>query len=410
MRSPALRSFGILPDGSPVDSWRLTDSSGASATILAYGATLQEISVPDRDGRRANVVLGFDNLADYVERGAYFGCVVGRYANRIAGGTFTLDGREIRLPLNDGPRPNTLHGGTPGFGSRLWSAPDGVIDVSGTTGTTGATGMTGATGATGMTDVTDPGGGAGTSVTLTRVSPDGEEGFPGEVTVSIRHTLAAGRLTLDYRAETTAPTVLNLSNHARFNLAGEGVGTVLDHELSIDADGFLPVNAALIPLDGVAPVAGTPFDFRTPTRVGARLSDPHPQLTLVGGYDHCFVLRGGRTSAPRPVVTLRDPAGGRTMRIATTEPGLQLYLSGELDGTLTGSGGRGYEQYGGIVLETQHFPDSPHHTDYPSTLLLPGQVFTSTTVLEFGTDRGAQTGRGARTGRGAQPGSRNTDR
>ena len=355
MRSPALRPFGTLPDGTPVDDWRLTDSSGARATILAYGATLQEISVPDRDGRMANVVLGFTNLSDYIERSAYFGCVVGRYANRIAGGTFPLDGREIRLALNDGPRPNTLHGGAPGFGSRLWSAPDGVTDVPN-----------------------------GTSVTLTRISPDGEEGFPGEVAVSVRYTLAAGRLTLDYRAETTAPTVLNLSNHARFNLAGEGVGTVLDHELTVAADRFLPVDAALIPLDGAAPVAGTPFDFRTPTPVGARLADPHPQLTLVGGYDHCFVLRGGRTLGPRPVVTLHDPAGGRTMRIATTEPGLQLYLSSELDGTLTGPAGRPYQRYGGIVLETQHFPDSPHRPDYPSTLLLPGRVFTSTTVLEFG--------------------------
>lgn len=354
MRSSALRPFGTLPDGTAVDSWRLADPSGAQATILAYGATLQELSTPDRDGRMANVVLGFTTMSDYAER-AYYGCVVGRYANRIAGGTFPLNGREIRLALNDGPRPNALHGGDPGFGARLWQAPEGVVDAEG----------------------------GGTSLTLTRVSPDGEEGFPGEVVVSVRYTLAAGRLTLDYRAQTSAPTVLNLSNHARFNLAGEGVGTVLDHELTVAADAFLPVDAELIPLDGAAPVAGTPFDFRTPRPVGARLADPHPQLTVVGGYDHCFVLRGGRTTSPRPVVDLRDPASGRTMRIATTEPGLQLYLSSELDGTLIGSGGRPYEQYGGIVLETQHFPDSPHRPEYPSTLLLPGRVFSSTTVYEF---------------------------
>ena len=355
MRSSALRPFGTLPDGTAVDSWQLTDSSGLRATILSYGATLQELTTPDRDGDPANIVLGFDNLSDYLERAAYFGCVVGRYANRIAGGTFPLDGRAVRLPLNDGPRPNTLHGGSPGFGARLWTAPDGVTDVDG-----------------------------GTALTLTRVSPDGEEGFPGEVTVSVRCTLAAGRLTLDYRAETTAPTVLNLSNHARFNLAGEGVGNVLDHELAVAADGFLPVDEALIPLDGAAPVAGTPFDFRESAPVGARLTDPHPQLRAAGGYDHCFVLRGGRTEQPRPVVTLHDPASGRVMRIATTEPGLQLYLSGELDGSMTGLGGRPYEQYGGIVLETQHFPDSPNRPDYPSTVLLPGQVFTSTTVFELG--------------------------
>lgn len=371
MRSSALRPFGILPDGTAVDSWRLTDASGAQATILAYGATLQELTTPDRDGRIANVVLGFSELSDYIERAAYYGCVVGRYANRIAGGTFALDGREIRLALNDGPRPNTLHGGTPGFGARLWTAPDGIVEVGDANGDS-ANGADGA------------GAAAGTALTLTRVSPDGEEGFPGELTVSIRYTLAAGRLTLDYRAETTAPTVLNLSNHARFNLAGEGVGNVLDHELTVAADGFLPVDEALIPLDGAAPVAGTPFDFRTPTPVGARLTDPHPQLETVGGYDHCFVLRGGRTAVPRPVVTLRDPASGRTMQIATTEPGLQLYLSSELDGTLTGLGGRPYEQYGGIVLETQHFPDSPHRPDYPSTVLLPGRSFTSTTVYSFG--------------------------
>jgi len=354
LRSSALRPFGALPDGTAVDSWHLADPSGLQATILAYGATLQELSTPDRDGRMANVVLGFTTMSDYVER-AYYGCVVGRYANRIAGGAFPLNGSEIRLALNDGPRPNTLHGGNPGFGARLWEAPEGVVDVEG----------------------------GGTSLTLTRVSPDGEEGFPGEVVVSVRYTLAAGRLTVDYRAETTAPTVLNLSNHARFNLAGEGVGTVLEHELTVAADGFLPVDAALIPLDGAAPVAGTPFDFRTPRPVGARLADPHPQLTAAGGYDHCFVLRGGRTASPRPVVGLRDPASGRTMRIATTEPGLQLYLSSELDGSLIGSGGRPYEKYGGIVLETQHFPDSPHRPDYPSTLLLPGQVFSSTTVYGF---------------------------
>lgn len=364
MRSSALRPFGALPDGSPVDSWRLTDSgtgsgagsgsasSGLQATILAYGATLHELWAPDRDGRPANVVLGFADLADYLEPGRYFGCVVGRYANRIAGGTFPLGDREIRLPLNDGPRPNTLHGGSPGFGARLWTSAAGVTEVEG----------------------------GGTSLTLTRVSPDGEEGFPGEVTVSVRYTLAAGRLTLDYRAETSAPTVLNLSNHARFNLAGEG--TILDHELSIAADAFLPVDEALIPLGEEAPVMGTPYDFRSPTPVGARLTDP--RLAAVGGYDHCFVLRGGRTAVARPVVVLRDPASGRTMRIATTEPGLQLFLSSELDGSLMGVGGYRYQRYAGIVLETQHFPDSPHQPGFPSTLLLPGEVFTSTTVLDFG--------------------------
>ena len=358
MRAPARarrEHFGALPDGTPVPRWTLYDATGASASVLAHGAILQALDIPDRTGRCANVVLGFDNLPDYLERSPYFGCVVGRFANRIAGGRFRLAGTDYRLPVNDGPRPNTLHGGAPGFGARMWSAQE-------------------------VEEVED-----GQALTLTRVSPDGEEGFPGELAVSVRYTLAAGRLTLDYRAETSAPTIVNLTNHAHFNLAGEGSGTILDHELCIAADEFLPVDDALIPLNGAVPVAGTPFDFRSPAAVGARLDDPHPQLRLAEGYDHCYVLPGGRTAAARPVAALRDPRSGRSLRMATTEPGIQVYISADFDGSLTGPAGRPYGRYAGIALETQHFPDSPNRPDYPSTVLLPGEVYTSTTVLDYGT-------------------------
>jgi aldose 1-epimerase len=354
LRAHTRERFGVLADGTPVDRWTLTDeTTGATAAILDYGAVLQALNLPDRAGQLANVVLGFDNLPDYLERSPYFGCVVGRFANRIAGGRFELDGTAYQLQINDGPRPHALHGGSPGFGARMWEGR--AEDVEG-----------------------------GAALTLSRVSPDGEEGYPGTVRVSVRYTLAQGRLTLAYRAETTAPTVVNLTNHAHFNLAGEGSGSVLDQELSIDADAYIPVDDTLIPLDGATSVAGTPFDFRVPAKIGARLDDPHPQLRLADGYDHCYVLRGGRTSQPRPCASLRDPASGRVLRLATTEPGVQVYSASDFDGSLTGTSGRPYGPYAGVALETQHFPDAPNRPTYPSTVLRPGQVFSSTTVLEFG--------------------------
>ena len=362
--APARKHFGALPDGTPVPRWKLSDATGASASVLGFGAILQALHLPDREGRPANVVLGFDNLDDYLERSPYFGCVAGRFANRIAGGRFELDGTAYQLPINDGPRRNTLHGGAPGFGARIWHAagsPDRDADAA---------------------EVEEVPGGQ--SLTLTRVSPDGEEGFPGTLAATVRYTLADGRLTLDYRAETSAPTVVNLTNHAYFNLAGEGSGDILDHELCIAADEFLPVDDALIPLEGAVPVAGTPFDFRSPAAIGARLDDPHPQLRLTGGYDHCYVLTGGRTRTARPIASLRHPRSGRGLRLATTEPGIQVYISAGLDGSLTGPAGRPYRRYAGVALETQHFPDSPNRPDYPSTLLVPGEIFTSQTVLQFG--------------------------
>ncbi|WP_034271459.1 aldose epimerase family protein [Actinospica robiniae] len=359
MRAHTRERFGALPDGTPVDRWTLTDeTTGATAAILDYGAILQALRLPDAAGRTANVVLGFDNLPDYLERSPFFGCVVGRFANRIAGGEYELDGVRVKLPINDGPRPNTLHGGRPGFGARMWQAQAEDVD-------------------------------GGAALTLSRTSPDGEEGFPGALNVSVRYILANGSLTLEYRAETGAPTVINLTNHAHFNMAGEGSGSVLEQDLTIAADEYIPVDGVLIPLDGPAPVEGTPFDFRTAQKVGARLSDPHPQLRLADGYDHCYVLPGGRTAAPRPFASLHDPVSGRVLRFATTEPGVQVYSANDFDGSLTGTGGKPYGPYAGIALETQHFPDAPNRPDYPSTALRPGEVFESTTVLEFGDAAGS---------------------
>ena len=353
MPAPARDSFGALPDGTAVTRWTLTDATGASASILDYGAIIQALRVPDRAGRVANVVLGFDDLPDYLERSPFFGALIGRYGNRIAGGTFELDGTAFQLELNDGGRPNSLHGGTPGFGARMW---EGVAEeVEG-----------------------------GSAVTLTRVSPDGEEGFPGALTVSVRYTLAHSRFTIDYRAETDATTVVNLTNHAHFNLAGDDSGaSILGHELSIAAQDFLPVNSVLIPLESAIAVAGTAFDFRAPRAIGARLDDPHPQLVLTDGYDHCYLLTGGRTEQPRTVASLKDPGSGRTMRVETTEPGIQVYICSHFDGTLVGTSGVAYPKYGGVALETQHYPDSPNRPDYPSTVLEPGDVYSSTTVLDF---------------------------
>jgi aldose 1-epimerase len=352
--APARASFGSLPDGTPVSRWTLTDSTGASASILEYGAIIQALNVADRAGRAANVVLGFDNLPAYLERSPFFGAAIGRYGNRIAGGRFELEGTAYQLEPNDGGRPNSLHGGANGFDKRMWEL-SAAEEVDG-----------------------------GSAVTLTRTSPDGEEGFPGTLAVSIRYTLAHGRFTLDYRAETDATTIVNLTNHAHFNLAGEDSGTsILDHELSIAAQEFLPVDASLIPLDSALSVAGTAFDFRSPRAIGARLDDPHPQLVLTDGYDHCYLLTGARTEQPRNVASLKDPRTGRTMRIETTEPGVQIYICSHFDGTLVGASGVAYPKYGGVALETQHYPDSPNRPEYPSTVLKPGDVYRSTTVLDF---------------------------
>lgn len=334
--------FGTLPDGREVERWTLTDATGASAAFLNYGAIVQSLNVPDVRGEMANVVLGFAKLDDYLERSPYFGCVAGRYANRIAHGTFELAGKTYQLPLNDGDRPNTLHGGPDGFDRRLWTYERG------------ATGK------------------LGTQIEFGLISEDGDQGFPGKLSVTVRYTLVGGSLVIDYWAETDAPTVVNLTNHSYFNLSGEGAGTIDDHVLTLEAAEYLPVDSRLIPAAGAAPVAGTPFDFRAGEPLG-------------GAYDHCFVLDGRQADpdASRYVGSLADPASGRIMYLTTSEPGLQVFTADSLNGTLVGTSGSSYGPRAAVALETQHFPDSPNRPDFPSTVLLPGEVYRSSTRMRF---------------------------
>ncbi|MEV0590976.1 aldose epimerase family protein [Nonomuraea cavernae] len=310
-------TFGTMPSGKRVERFELS-SGPLRAAVLSYGAVLQSLEVYG-----LNVVLGLDTLDDYLTRSRYFGAVAGRYANRIAGGRFTLDGVEYQVPVNDGP--NSLHGGVHGFDSKVWT----VADVT------------------------------GSSITLTLTSPDGDQGYPGTLNASVTYTLEGEAIRLDYTAETDAPTVLNLTNHSYFNLAGRG--DVLGHVVRIDAERYLPVDAVKIPTGELAPVKGTPFDFTAPHAIGERHD---------GAYDHCFVLDGG--------VTVVEPETGRTMEVTTTEPGVQFYAGGMLDPAATP-----YGPHAGFCLETQHFPDSPNHPDFPSTVLRPGERFTSSTTYRF---------------------------
>lgn len=347
-RFPVCDEFGTLPDGRPVHRWTLRDTGGLTAHVLTYGAILQSLHVPDSRGHTANIALGYEKLDGYLARAPFFGAAIGRFGNRISDGRFTLDGQAYQVPLSDAPRPNSLHGGEKGFDTRLWAA-EPVAD----------------------------------GVELTLVSADGDQGFPGTLTVAVRYTLTAGRLRIDYRATTDAPTVVNLTNHTYLNLAGEGAPTVLDHDLSLAAARFLPVDEQLIPLGDLAPVAGTPFDFTAPRQLGERIDEPHEQLRLAGGYDHCWVLDGGRTANPRPVAELVHAPSGRTLTMSTTEPGIQVYTGNGLDSTLTGPSGRLYHRYAGIALETQHFPDSPNRPHFPTTELRPGEEYRSSTIYAF---------------------------
>ena len=345
---PRSEPFGRLPDGTEVQRWTLS-RGGTRLAVLSYGGIVQSLEVPDRHGRRVNVSLGFDALDPYLTATTYFGALIGRYGNRIAGGRFTLDGHDYQLPVNDGP--NSLHGGDAGFDKRVW-------------------------------EVT-PSGPAG--LTLHRVSPDGEEGYPGTLDVRVDYTLTAeGDLRLDYTATTDAPTVVNLTNHTYFNLAGEGSGSVLGHRLEIAASRYTPVDETLIPTGELATVSGTPFDFRHAKPVGQDIRRNHPQLRRGQGFDHNFVLDKGITSRPRHAATLHDPDSGRVLEVRTTEPGVQFYSGNFLDGSLNGTSGSAYRQSDGLCLETQHFPDSPNQPHFPSTVLRPGQTYRSTTVYAFG--------------------------
>ena len=346
-------AFGTAPDG-PVERFTI-DNGSMQVTILTYGGVLQSIRVPDRQGQLADVSLGFATLTDYVERSPYLGNITGRYANRIAGGRFTLDGTTYQLPLNDGP--NSLHGGSGGFDRRVWAATPFERD--------GAAGLR-----------------------LVFTSPAGDQGYPGELRTTVTYTVTADcGIRMDYEATTDAPTVVNLTNHALFNLAGEGSGSIEGHVLHLNADHFTPVNAALIPTGEIRPVAGTPLDFTRPTAIGARIRDRSEQLTLAHGYDHNYVLnRSGDGLCLAAGVS--EPHSGRTLAVHTTEPGVQFYSANFLDGTLTGTGGRAYRQTDGFALETQHFPDSPNHPQFPCTVLRPGETYQSTTIYQFGVTDG----------------------
>ena len=325
-------------------------AEGIEADVLTFGGIIEALRVPDREGRMASVVLGLPTLGQYALVGPYFGALVGRYANRIALGRFALDGRAHRLAANDGG--NALHGGEVGFSRRAW----GVAD-------------------------------AGPShLTLRRTSPDGEEGYPGALDVTVAYSLAPGALRIDYAAETDRPTVLNLTNHSYFNLAGEGGGSVLGHLLRIEADAFLPTDGGQIPTGELRPVAGTPFDFLTPALIGARIREGDPQLVQALGYDHCWALRGGVTASPRLAARVAHPGSGRVLEVLTTEPGMQFYSGNRLTGSLTGPSGRAYRGGDGFCLETQHFPDSPNRPGFPATALRPGERFTSATVFRFGVE------------------------
>ena len=333
----------------------LANRAGLEIEITNYGGTVTSLRVADREGRLDDIVLGFDGVDEYLGPHPYFGGIIGRYANRIAEGRFELEGREHVLVCNDGR--NHLHGGALGYHRVFWKA-------------------------------TPRSAAGGSSLVLTRTSEDGEEGYPGALACEVVYTLTdANEFRIDYTARTDQPTIVNLTHHSYFNLAGRQCGHVLDHELFIDADAFLPVDEDLIPTGESRPVIRTPFDFREPRPIGQRINTTDPQLAWGKGYDHNFCLNrhGSDPSAARLAARLTEPRTGRVMEILTTEPGLQVYAGGALDGSFVGKGGRVYGRHAGLCLEPQHFPDSPNQRVFPSARLDPGQVYRSTTIHRFST-------------------------
>ncbi|WP_406168596.1 aldose epimerase family protein [Streptomyces sp. NBC_00996] len=349
-RKPVKELFGKLADGTKVYRWSL-ENGGTRLKVLSWGGVVQSLEIPDRHGRHKNVSLGFDNIEDYVAKTPYFGALIGRYGNRIAKGQFTLDGKSYQLSVNDGV--NSLHGGTQGFDKHVW-------DVEGFTS------------------------GSDVGLVLHYTSVDGEMGYPGTLKAKVTYTLTRhGDWRIDYAATTDKATVVNLTSHVYWNLAGEGSGSIYDHELKIAASRYTPVDSGLIPTGELAKVAGTPFDFRRTKTVGADIRVADQQLLYGKGIDHNWVLDKGITAKPEHVATLRDPSSGRTLKIATDQPGLQFYSGNFLDGTLVGTGGHIYRQGDALCLETQHFPDSPNQPKFPSTVLRPGTTYRSTTVHSF---------------------------
>ena len=348
--------FGTTTDGKPVSLTTMTAADGVTVKFMSYGGIITQILAPDRYGQTADVVLGFPTLADYETKsaagGLYFGALVGRYANRIAKGRFTLDGTPYQLAINN--PPNALHGGLKGFDKRVWQVTPGATS------------------------------GRVVSATLRLTSPDGDQGYPGEMKVVVVYGLSDdGSLTIHYRATTNQDTVLNLTNHSYFNL--DGVGSrdgVYDQVMTINADRYTPTNATAIPLGQNVPVAGTPFDFRQPTAIGAHLRDDDLQLIQAHGYDHNWVINPGTGPGPTLAARLFDPNSGRELTVLTTQPGVQVYTANFLKGEYAGNGGI-YRQTDGVTFETQHFPDSPNQPGFPTTELKPGQTFDQTTVFKF---------------------------
>ncbi len=361
-------SFGLVNSADPnhpeqgneVLKYTLTNRKGMRVSILTYGGILQAIEVPGRRGRLTNVTLGFNNLDQYVNENPYFGNITGRYANRIANGQFSLNGTTYQLAQNNDP--NHLHGGNFGFDKRIWAAEE--IDD-----------------------------GTNVGLRLTYTSPNGDENYPGTLHVTVTYLLTPkNEIRMDYRAELEPgeglETIVNLTNHAYFNLAGEGNGDIYDHKLHINADEYTPVNPTLIPTGAIDPVQGTPMDFNEPTAIGERINDGTFEQLVIGlGYDHNWVLDRRSDDRLELAARAQDPESGRTLKVLTTEPGIQFYAGNFLDGTLIGTSGKTYRQSYGFALETQHFPDSPNQPDFPSTVLRPGEVYETTTIYAFSTDR-----------------------
>lgn len=343
------RPFGKNRFGESVDLFMLTNRHGMNVSIMSHGGTIVSLEVPDRNGQMADIVLGHDTAAEYVQETPYFGAAIGRFANRIRGGTFTLNGKAYALALNNGP--NALHGGRRGFDKVIWEAE--LLKEK-------------------------------NALRLTYISPDGEEGFPGEVKTVMTYRLTEeNELSISYAAETTRATPYNITNHSYFNLAGHDAGTVGGHSMMIKANTFLPTDESAIPYGHEAPVAGTPFDFRTATAIGARIETDDEQIRFGKGYDHTFCLEKQSAGELSLAARAADPLSGRIMEVYTTEPGVQFYTGNYLDGTLRGKGGCRYVRRAGFCLETQHYPDSPNQPPFPDAILRPGSPFLSQTIHKF---------------------------
>lgn len=342
--------------GATVTQYTLTNSNGMEVAIINYGGTITSIRVPDKSGTFADVTLGFSSIEGYLGEEPYFGALIGRFGNRIGRGRFTLDGTQYQLPQND--NGNTLHGGPKGFDKRVWTAEPLPAEAD------------------------------RVGLKLTYVSADGEMGFPGNLTTVVTYHLTNdNEIVIGYSATTDKATVVNLTNHAYFNLAGHESGDVLGHLMQISADAITPVDSGLIPTGELMPVEGTAFDFNDATAIGAHIGADHQQLKYGGGYDHNWVLNKGITKKPELAARVVEPTSGRVLEVYTTEPGIQFYSGNFLDGTLTGKDGAVYKLRNGFCLETQHYPDSPNHDNFPSTTLRPGEEYKSTTVYKFDVER-----------------------